>query len=217
MNVSEIITEINQHGFAELPDSLKLNVINDTLWEIEAEEPWPFLEKTIDLTFDGTNDYPTNLPTDFKSVRNLVTRDSSPVTLNPITKQEYRDFYFQYPEAKGTPHSYYVSDKTIHFVPIPPSTTVVRLDYIATQPEVDATTPESGIYLPPRHHRLIVLGALAKLYMADDAVGYAQVAIQMYRAKLELVKADILMDQWQRPKHITVVDEDDEIDIPIWL
>jgi len=217
MNVSDIITELNQHGFSELPDSLKVNVINDTLWEIEAEEPWPFLENTTDLAFDGTNDYPTNLPSDFKSVRNLVIRDSSPVTLDPITKQEYRDFYFQYPEATGTPHSYYVSNKTIHFVPIPPSTTTVRLDYIATQPAVTTSTLESAIYLPPRHHRLIVLGALAKLYMADDAIGYAQIALQMYRAKLELVKADILIEQWQRPKHITAVDDDDDLTLPLWL
>jgi len=64
MDVSEIIDDLEDHGFEDTSEARKLAALNDTLWDVTGREPWPFLEKSVALSFNGSSSTPTNLPSD---------------------------------------------------------------------------------------------------------------------------------------------------------
>ena len=61
MTAAEIIAEIDDAGFDDKDTSIKLSALNEVYWEVCGLEPWPFLEKTVTLAFDGSSGVPTNL------------------------------------------------------------------------------------------------------------------------------------------------------------
>src|SRR5512138_3668534 len=160
MTVAEILQELVDHGFEDTSTAQKLNLINDTLWDIESREPWPFLEKTTTLNFDGSNAAPTNLPSDFKQALWLYDNTNA-ITLWPERLSTVRDRYGNQLTTVSDPSIYYFVGTSLRLFPVPPSSTGrFQLDYIATQPKVNENSAEAAILLPPRHHRAIVLGTL---------------------------------------------------------
>ena len=209
MTVAEIITELLNHGFEDETNEQKLFVINDTLWDIESREPWPFLEKTTALSFDGTSPSPTDMPTDFKAALWLFD-NTNQVSLWPERLSTVRD-RFSPLTTVGDPSVYYFVGNQLRLFPTPGvATDRYQLDYVATQPKVTETTAETGILLPVRHHRAIVLGALWRLYkMEDDPENGGQFQ-QDYESKILQMHEDVFRRQYQRADQIFVIDEDDE-------
>lgn len=209
-DISEIITELNAHGFEDTDEIQKLSVLNDTLWDIESREIWPFLEKTVALNFDGISPAPSNLPSDFRAVLWLVdTSDGR--TIWPEKLQTVRDRYGSQLGLVADPFIYYFLGSSLRLYPTPgASTGRFQLDYIATQPKVNAATLEAAIYLPKRHHRVITVGALWRLYKQEDDPENAIQHQTDYENRILRMREDLFRRQYQRADQIFVIDEYDD-------
>lgn len=212
MDVSEILSELVDHGFEDTSTERKLAKINDAIWDIESREPWPFLEKTATLNFDGASPTPTNIPADFKTVL-WIYDNTNGVTIWPERLTTIRDRYGNQISQVSDPASYYFIANQIRFYPVPPASTArFQMDYIASQTEVTETTLQADILMPARHHQAIVLGALWRLYKMEDDPENGNVFQIDYENKIQQMHEDLFRKQYQRADQIFVVDEDDLYD-----
>lgn len=208
-----MLTELGDHGFADTGTTRKLAVLQDTIYDIESREPWAFLEQSIDLAFSGSSGVATNVPSDFRSAlsaKDLVT--GYRIQWIPLTRFSNLMGPAGDYNLSGGPQYYYVEAGVPKFWPIPPATTTVRLKYHRLSPPISDTgsaSLESYILLPPRHHRLIVLGALQRLYDMEDDTELAARFEGQYEARMQRMKADLQKQQYDRPDTIEVVNDDD--------
>lgn len=212
MDVSEIVEELLSHGFEDTDTNQKIRVINDTVWDIESREPWPFLEKTVALNFSGASPSPTNMPTDVKAVTWLFDTING-ISIWPERLSTIRDRYGVNINQVGDPASYYFVAGNLRLYPVPPAATGrYQLDYIASQAELTGTSLEADILLPPRHHRAIVLGSLWRLYKMEDDPENGNMFQIDFENKLQQMREDLFRRQYQRSDQIFVIDEDDLYD-----
>jgi hypothetical protein len=212
MDVSEILSELVDHGFEDTSTERKLAKINDAIWDIESREPWPFLEKTVALNFDGASPAPTNMPTDFKTALWLFDLTNG-VSLWPERLSTIRDRYGNQISLVSDPASYYFVAGQIRLYPVPPvSTGRFQLDYIATQVELTENDVSTSILLPARHHQAIVLGALFRLYKMEDDPENGNMFQIDFENKIQQMHEDLFRRQYQRSDQIFVIDEDDIYD-----
>lgn len=216
-SVADIISELDDHGFSDTPTARKVGVLNDTIADVCSREPWPFLEKETDLTFTGSSAAPSNLPSDFSKVLGLQDNSlgnslaferwevirkkfGTQVTASGLGDAEY--YYF----VKGQPRIY----------PVPGAATTLHLEYVAFHPTLVQSDIESAFLIPPRHHRVLVLGSLYKLYSLEDDPELAQVFEQEYEHRISIMREDLIRVQYDSPDHIYVTDMDYYDDGPWW-
>ena len=207
MDVSEMITDLGDHGFTDTGTATKVRVIQDAIWELEGLRPWPFLDASINLTFDGSNPLATNFPTDFRAALKLKNADSGTI-LEPVHIGDLEEHVGTQLTQVAVPQVYYNEGEQLKLWPVPPSGTTVRMRYIRWSPEIDSGSTEADILLPKRHHRVIVLGALVRLYDMEDDPELAERFQQHYEARLERVVEDLFLKQYDRSDHIRVTDPD---------
>jgi hypothetical protein len=172
MDVDGLIDELEDHGFDDATEERLLSKINTAYWDICAREPWPFLEKTVVLSFDDDTGAPTTSdewPTDFRAVQVMVTTaGSSPGT--KLKRMRYDDWLEAYgtDTTTGVPLVYYFIGDVCHFFPQPETTTQITMMYIHTPAALTAAGNEGTIILPVPFHQVIVDGALFKMYAMED-------------------------------------------------
>jgi hypothetical protein len=218
MNVSDAITVINNHGFEDTDDTQKMWAIQDAIWEIDGMEPWPYLLKSLDLNFNGTNPYPSNLPTDLARVK-WATRYSDGDAIWPERLETFRMRYGNTSLQSGAPQLFYFVGQQLRFWPVPPSgNAVVLLDYRAWQPVLTTVSTESAILMPARYHTAWVFGALVRLYNADDDPENASIKKQEMEDRVGKMRADLLQQQEMRSDVVIVTDPEDDLAYgPYWL
>lgn len=213
-SVQDMIDEINDHGFTDTSVTRKVALINDTVWDICAREPWPFLEQTINLNFDGTNPAPTNFPADFGSLLSLVIAtnaadDSVGNALDPerwdVMERKYGDILL----STGTPCAYYFVGETLRVFYVPASNVQLRMDYLRKHPTLVSTSVATDILIPAEHHRAIVLGALYKLYNMDDDFDIGSSFQSQYEDRLLKMRNALWQRQYDRPDRIYGIDDFD--------
>ena len=208
MTPQEIIDALTDYGFADMSATRKMEKINATIWDIVEREPWPFMEGTIDLTFDGTNATPSNSPSDLLSVLDIVRIDTGE-KLQPYRLQEADAKMSQMLTQSGEPvRWYYFIAGTLYVAQIPTSTMTMRMRYIKKHPKVAQTDPESAILIPKEHHEVVLYGALSKLNDLEDDTDLSVRFQQLYENKYQNMRSSIWMRQYDRPDHIQVVDGD---------
>lgn len=211
MTVDEILTQLNNAGFEDTDDAEKLNQINDTLWDIESRALWPFLEKTVALDFDGSSPTATNMPADFKAVMWLHDITNG-ITIWPERLSTIRDRHGSQIAVVSDPVSYYFLGNSLRLFPVPSASTGrFQLDYVASQPELNEASAEADILLPPRHHQVITLGALWRLYEIEDDPEQGAVFNERYEGRIARMSEDLFRRQYQRADQIYIIDEDDEM------
>jgi len=208
MDVSEIITELDDHGFADTSTARKEAVINDTMWEIDSLYPWPYLEGVATPNLTASNALVT-VGVTFRSILSF-TIPSQDVVLQPVRVETLEH---SYPEDLttyiGLPMYYYFIAGTLNVYPLPSSAYATRIRYLKLQSELTSASVESAILLPPRHHRAIVLGALSKLYAMEDDPELAVVFKRQYDERTTRVVEDLWARQYDRPDMVYDVFGDD--------
>lgn len=168
MNVADILSDLNDHGFEDTPTERKLAVINETIGDIAGRELWPQLVKTLNLTFAGGSSAPSNWPTDFRAVKSLKRTDKAGV----FTEWRSDDFEEQYGSVAtqaGDPMLYYFEGNVLNVWPVPANGTTLRMRYAYNPTDVVEQSLASAIWFPPMYHRgIIVNGAVYKLYLMED-------------------------------------------------
>lgn len=207
MNVSDIISELNDHGFEDTSDTRKLALINDTLWDINSRNPWAFLRKETTVNFVQGSDSVT-LPSDFRAVDSLVIPQMGVIV--PEALEGIRKTY-QLDGRTGMPTYYYFSAPGVmRLYPTPDMNYTATLNYYALQNAVGSSDLESAILLPPRHHRAISLGVLARLYAMEDDTELAMMFDQQYETRIAMMTEDVSMQQFDRPQKVVDVHDDYE-------
>ena len=224
MTVADIIQELADHGFGNtVPTTRQVWFINDTIWDICSRERWPFLEKSVNLTFAGGVATAANWPSDFKAALSMVNTNIG--TVVQPERQEFVDKRnaLQITQA-GSPifYSFIGSGGTstgdpgapgdlavCNFWPIPLSSDTITMRYLAQHPQVTSGTIESGILIPPQHHRAISLGTIWKCLDMEDDPNLAMRYQNLYEARIESMKRDVFMRQYDRPDRVYVIGYDD--------
>lgn len=217
MNVSDMQSELSDHGFDDASDARQLAVLNDAYYDACAREPWPFLEKTVVLDFDddtlapGTSD---EWPTDFRAALAMVVTAGSGLSGlgQKVKYMRYDDFLARYgtDATTGIPSVWYLVGNTAHFYPVPPTDTVITLFYICQPPALADATLEAAILIPPAFHRsVIVNGALFKLYAMEDDTDIAPTFEAYYERGLVNMREYVWRRQYGDNDIVHPVDTDD--------
>jgi len=210
MDVSEMISALGDHGFADTLSSTKVRELQNAIWQIEATEQWPFLETTLDLDFDGTSPVATNMPSGgwhaSMRVKDLVAQRRIPFS----RLDDFEDMVGTNYDEVGDPQLYYFEGGQLKFWPIPPaSTDRVKWRYIKVSAEITDSTVESAIPLPKHHHELIVVKALAKLYRMEDDLELASYFEGASGELMQRMKDNLFRQQIDQPDYVRVLDWDD--------
>lgn len=209
MNVSEMIEVIDDHGFEDLSDNTKMEKINDTLWDVCGREPWYFLEAfTTSVTIDGTGK--VTVPTSISKITSFV-ETATGRTLEPIEHDDLVKLFPNRLTETGTPIYYYYSGVSFYVWPIPDTTYTWFLKYMRIHPELTISSVEGDLYLPARHHRVVLLGALSKLYVQDDDPELGAAYDELFEIRYANMREDLW--RWNHDKDDVMLDVDPE---PYW-
>jgi hypothetical protein len=206
MTVQDIIDALSDYGFTDTTTTRKMEKINATLWDITSREPWPFMQTTIDLTFDGINAVATNSPTDFQSALDLIRQDTGR-KLQPLRMEEADAELNLALASTGLPSYYYFIGNALNFAPIPPAGLVVRMRYVKKHAALLQTDVEAAILIPREHHEVLLYGTLVKLYDLEDDTDLSVRFQQLYENKYQDMRGAIWMKQYDRPQRIQIVDQ----------
>jgi hypothetical protein len=206
MDVSEMLTDLGDHGFTDTSTATKVRMLQDTIWEIEGLRPWPFLESEATLTFSGSSGLASNFPAAFKTALKLKDVQRN-VALDPVSESDLEDAGYDL-STVGVPKVYYPVGDKLYVWPIPPSSTTVRMRYLRSSTAISSSSVSADILIPARHHRLIVLGALVRLYDMEDDPELAARFQGHYETRLERMVDDLFRKQLDRPDHVRVHDPD---------
>lgn len=209
-DVSALISELDDHGFGDTPTTRKVGVINDTIADVCSREPWPFLEKELTLTFNGSTSVPSNTPADFSKAVGL----HDPSTGAAVSWERWEVIRKRYANqlttlGLGAPINYYFVGGQLKVYPIPASSQTLDLDYVCFHPTVAQGSLETSILIPARHSRVIVLGSLYKLYSMEDDPELSAVFSAEYEHRISIMREDLIRVQYDTPDRIFVQDPDD--------
>src|SRR5574340_175531 len=137
-----MITLIGNYGFADYQTQDLVDAINEVYHDVCGLEPWPFLEKDVQLTMDGTTGVPTNFPTDFRAV---ITLDDfvSGFRLQPMRIEEHRQMHISNLSLGGNPQFYIFLADQLSVYPIPSAQSAVNdlhLVYLALEPDLTSSS-----------------------------------------------------------------------------
>lgn len=210
LGVSDLLLALADYGFEDTGTERKVEKVQAAIWAIERRKPWPFLETSANLSFDGSSGTPTAPPARFRS--GLKTRDmTTGRRLEPLRLDDAEEHIGVNESQAGDPILYYFEGGQIKVWPVPPAGRIVRLKYIQRSPAIDeASTWASGdILIPNEHYEVILYGALQRLYAMEDDVELAVAMAAQFEKSVQEMEADIYPQQFDRPDYIHVFDPDD--------
>ena len=220
MTLDEMYAEMELYGFDDLEDSQKLMLLNEAYFDIVTREPWPFLEKTANITVsDGVTRITNNSLvspqiTDLNSVLSF-TDTSHNVILIPeradVIEKNYKinnlnvypERYYFSREANTTPNN----DLDLFVYPAVQGSTSYRLYYTVIPTGVTDTgndTDSNTFLIPKRHHSIIVYGALVKAFLVNDDPQAAMFQ-NMFESRYQQMRNDVWMKQYDRTDRIHVM------------
>jgi hypothetical protein len=210
MTVAEILSDLSDHGFEDTPTERKLAVVNETLWDVAALEPWSILVKGIDLTFSGSSGTPTNFPADFSAVHSMSRYADPGGKIKFVRLDDVREHSYVY-GALAPARFYTFVGPVMVLYGTPGAGTGATMEYYYVPAKVDETTVEAGIWLPKQYHRqIIVNGALYKLYLMEDDPELAQAFQQLFDRAVDRARVGLHIQQYADTDFIHAMAEDYE-------
>lgn len=209
MDVPSMFTEFQDHGFNDVSPTRMLSIIQDTVWQIEGLRAWPFLMTTWNLTFDGTNSFPTVWPQDpmLRASVRLIDQSTGRRIL-PVRAEEALSRQGIEGSQVGTPMYYYFIGQQLNVFPIPNATTMTLYGAQWSDP-LTTSSPESAFLIPKQFHRgLIVNGALQRLYAMEDDTELAPLFQSYQSAAMDMAVEALFKQQYDRGDHVRVEDPD---------
>lgn len=210
-SVPTLITALGDYGFSDSSNTEKVRALQGAIWAIERRKPWPFLEATVNLNFDGSSATATDMPSYVRAVLKMRNR-STGQRIMPKRLDDFEESLTTSADESlsGEPLFYYVEAGTVKVWPIPPSSTDrVSMKYLQWSAAIDENSAESDILIPPRHFEVILFGALMRLMdKEDDPELAARFEVQFQQGIEEMVE-DTFHQQWDEPDFVHVLDPDD--------
>lgn len=214
--------QMSLYGFDDFEDSNKLLLLNEAYYDIATREPWPFLEKQIDITVPNgaskvTNSsvtYQTSRPagstattsiTDLDSVLSFIDVSNRvvmvPERLDVIEKN------FVVNNLSVFPERYYFVNEEMYLYPAARGDTNYLLTYLAKPMAIEDTgsdTDSNSFLIPARHHSVIVYGALVKAFLVNDDP-QASAFQNMYEQRYQQMRNNVWLNQYDRTDRVHVL------------
>lgn len=206
--VTDIIAELDDHGFQDTSTTRKLAIINDVAHDINSREAWSYLEANAQVPLTAGDNTPT-APANFNKALSF-TIPSQGIVLQPerldVLAKTYTDL-----SARGTPTYYYFVGNELRVFWTPDASYTAEMNYVRIQPTLTAVSIETDILLPARHHRVLVLGSLARLYAMEDDPELAALFDGQYERRITQMTEDLIVRQYDRPERVYDVWADDDM------
>ena len=216
MTLDDMYAEMELYGFDDFEDSQKLMLLNEAYFDIVTREPWPFLEKTVNITVpNGVTQITNNASvspqiTDLNSVLSFTDTSHNVILIPERTDVVEKNYKIN--NLNVYPERYYLTgagnnDLDLFVYPAVQGSTSYRLYY--TVIPVGATdtghdTDSNTFLIPKRHHSVIVYGALVKAFLVNDDPQAA--AFQnMFEQRYQQMRNDVWMKQYDRTDRIHVL------------
>lgn len=213
MDAATMLSALSDYGFGDEGQATQLRAIQDTIWEIEGRMPWPWIESSVTLNFTGSSTSPSNMPSDFRAVVNLVDVASG-AKIRWVRSDEYDDLIGSDSPAAtvGGILLAYWDGTTLQFYPQPLSTQTVKMRYIRWSPAITGSSVEGAFLLPPQFHRLIMYGAVARMYDMEDEPDLAARYDTRFENGIGRMQEALSKKQYMQADHIFITDPDDYYD-----
>lgn len=211
MTVQEIMDALDLHGFEDIEDDDKVDVINDVIWEICSRDPWPFLEVMEDIDAADVDEAGKVTLTDgFTAILDVINTDTSADRgkLQWIRRDEHFSRNSSSLTESGTPYKYFFVGDSLYVWPVP-DTANLRVTYLKAHEAVTSASGEADILIPARHHRAILMGAVYKLHSQEDDPENSAMFKSLYDERVIMMRKELFIKQYDRPDSILVVDDDD--------
>jgi len=218
MLLQEMYDQMSLYGFDDFEDSNKLLLLNEAYYDICTREPWPFLEKQLNITVPNgqklvtNNTVVTNTDTsvstaisDLDSVLSFIDVSNRvvmvPERLDVIEKNYVVNNLNVFPER------YYFINEDMYLYPETRGNTNYILTYLAKPVAIKDTgsdTDSNSFLIPARHHSVIVYGALVKAFLVNDDPQAA--AFQnMFEQRYQQMRNNLWLNQYDRTDRIHVL------------
>jgi hypothetical protein len=211
MDVATMMDIFVSYGFEsddEMTDDRKLEALNETYWDACGRETWPFLVKTMALTFGGSSGVPTNDPADINQVMQVY-RTADGVKLEPWRADDFYDEFASQLTRQQSPLLYFFEGDQLTVYPRPSASETVTVKYLQTPAELTELSVEADIAVPKRFHRsVLVVGTLSKLAVMQDDVDMGNAYERLYEKALAFMIGDVMQQQSDRTDFIHVNDPD---------
>jgi len=210
MTLDDMYTEMDLYGFDDFEDAQKLLLLNEAYFDVVTREPWPFMEKVIELTVPSgttkvTNNSFANSPSDLNAVLSFTD-----ITHDVIMIPERGDVVeknYKINNLNVYPERYYFVGEDLYLYPAPTGDTTYRLYYVRVPIAATDTgqdTDSNTFFIPSRHHSIIVYGALVKAFLVNDDPQAA--AFQnMFEQRYQQMRNDAWMQQYDRTDRIHIL------------
>lgn len=218
MLLQEMYDQMSLYGFDDFEDSQKLLLLNEAYYDISTREPWPFLEKQIDITVPNGEALVTNSSLTYQTSTGTLTSISDldsvlsfidvsnrvvmvPERLDVIEKNYVVNNLNVFPER------YYFVNEDMRLYPAARGDTNYVLTYLAKPSAVVDTgsdTDSNSFLVPARHHSVIVYGALVKAFLVNDDPQAA--AFQnMFEQRYQQMRNNLWLNQYDRTDRVHVL------------
>lgn len=204
MQLSDIITGVNDWGYDTDTDAVKTRFINRVYKKVTGAERWPFLEKQNSAltTVAGTSAYALPM-TDWRNldgVRLDQTGTTPPgIPMKYRAPQAFRDDE-HLDRDQSTPFYWSFFNQQLHLYPNPDGVYTVIIDYIYEPP--DLANPGDVPVIPEPYHEILIVGTVKRMaHRNRDWVGEMQ-AEQEYEDLYRKMLDEYLVRQRQTSSHV---------------
>ena len=208
MLVSEMLVEMQDHGFGDLSTVRLLSFLNDAYFDFCTRDNWDFLEaESIVNTVAATATLTT--PADLGAIIGITDLTND----RPLRWERRDTMYKQYTNtvdntSGGQPILFYFHAGAIRLWPIPDGVYQQSIYYLK-YPAALTSAPDTSPIFPAAHHRLVVIGALAKAYLMEDDSDLAAIFNAEFDKRIDLARSDLLIKQFDQPDRVIDVFESD--------
>lgn len=208
MDVSEFLTAFADYGFEDSSTTTKVRALQGAIRELERRRPWPFLQTSITLTFNGSSDVATNLPSNLRAVLRMKDLQTGR-RVRHLRLDDFEDVVGKDYSRAGAPLFYYFEGTQLRVWPIPPASTTLKTRYLQRSADITSGTLEADILIPAAYHETLLFAGVMRLADMEDDPEVAQRVEALYRASLEEMVEDAFRQQYDEQDYIHVIDPDD--------
>lgn len=190
MDVSAMITEIQEHGFEDISSTRIVAAINDAYQDVCARFAWPWLQ-TVQTATASVGNQTLTLATAVRNVDKVVN-----------VTQDARLYFSDYTELinraddiadttdRANPSHYYLLDGALLLYPTPSVADTYRVYGYQDVSDLTSGTLSAAIAIPSKHHRVLITGAIMRLAPLNDDWGMAQFFEGQYERRIQTMVAD---------------------------
>lgn len=211
MLVTDMVTEIQEHGFEDLSTTRIVAAINDAYHDVCSRHEWTWMESSAQIANLAAGNPSLNMtPYPFRTIQKIygAAVDGAETALRYIDFNELVNKVGNpINEDRGEPTHwyYYLGSNLIRLFPYPDAVYTYVIAFIARSVDLSTSSLTTDIKVPDHHRRVMVLGALKNLYPINDDMNAAMFFEQQYEARIQRMFLDDVSIQTDIENHVVDV------------